>query len=673
MSTKATVASKRPAQESSPAPQARLQELFANETFIFGALLLLITLFAYYPVYQYPFVNFDDPAYVVNNPHIRSGLNWETISWAFTTFYQFNWHPVTWLSHALDVGIFQLQPAGHHVVNMLLHLANVLLLFLMLQRATGHAGRSAMVAGLFAIHPINVESVAWIAERKNLLSMFFFLLGMDAYRWYALAPFERAQTDPSRAWRLAIEAKPDLRRYSLMTLFFALGLMSKPQIITFPFLLLLWDYWPLERIALRQTASSVVFDEKRKAKSGERPSGEERMANREERSFLWLVKEKLPLFAICAASAVVTVVAQKAGGSVASLEKYSLAVRATNAVVSYVRYLAKAFWPTNLAVLYPHPWNPLPVWQVLAAGLVLVGITALVVVARRHRYLPVGWFWFLGALVPMIGIVHVGNQAMADRYAYLPFIGLFIMVCWGASDLVENADLGHTAMVVARMGSVLILLLLMIVNDRQLAYWANSQSLWQHTLAVTDGNYIAQDNLGHALIEEGKPDEALQHFRAALAIYPSDPYSLLVLAKYDQQQGRFQDAIVRYQQMERITPAGPSLAAVLSREGMAYYDMRDDAAAQAALSKAVAMNPQDVQGWIGLGMVAERSGNLTVAIANYKRAIDARPMRISYLMLAKALEQSGDLSGARLAREQANLMPGGQATTETYSGGILQK
>ncbi len=306
---------------------------------------------------------------------------------------------------------------------MVLHIVNVLLLFWVLLTATGFVGRSAMVAALFALHPINVESVAWVAERKNLLSMLFFLLALAAYRWYA--------------------QKPEILRYRLCAFLFVLGLMSKPQVITLPFVLLLWDYWPLQRIAFRpslfafrQKDAPLASDEIQLAKNEQRPSDEAPKAKSEER-FLWLILEKLPLLALSAASAVITVKAQQAGGAIASF-RIPLDIRLANAALSYVRYLVKAFWPSRLAVFYPHPLRYAVGWQALAAFLLLLVITVRVVQARRHRYLLVGWFWFLGTLVPMIGLVQVGTQAMADRYAYLSFVGLYLMICWGVAELAQQ-------------------------------------------------------------------------------------------------------------------------------------------------------------------------------------------------------------------------------------------
>ena len=660
MSSRASAAKKRTAQPAQPAGEA--EPWFRNQRFLLGVLLAAATLIVYWPVRHHPFLNFDDPVYVVNNPHVATGLDWQTVSWAFSSFYQFNWHPLTWLSHALDVQLFQLAPGGHHVMNLLLATANVLLLFWVLAQATGYVGRSAMVAALFALHPVNVESVAWISERKNLLSMFFFLLGMLAYRWYVGTP------SPT-VGKTKAASTPNVSRYLIMTLCFAMGLMSKPQIITFPFLLLLWDYWPLERVAMRSTLFAFRQSDRPRI-SGEEPraKSEWREANGVERSFLWLIKEKIPLFAICAASAVVTIAAQRAGGAMASLQSYPLSVRLTNAIVSYARYLGKAVWPVRLAPLYPHPWQPLPMWQVLSSLLLLLAITAGVIGSRR-RYLLVGWLWFLGALVPMIGIVHVGNQAMADRYAYLPYIGLFIGVCWGVA---EFAGSRHVPIAAMRTVSVTMLLALAVLTYRQLSFWDDNVTLWSHTLAVTNGNYIAHDNLAHLFLSQGKPDEALQHFQAALAIYPSDPNSLLGIALYEQQHGNLDQAIARYEQMAGVTPAGPARAEIFVREGLVYLDMEGKAGARANFEKAVAMDPQNVQGWLGLGVVAERAGDLQTAISEFKHANTVKPLKVTYLLLAKALEEAGDISGAETAREQARLLPKEESTTQTYSGGILQ-
>jgi protein O-mannosyl-transferase len=643
-------AKKRTHKGSQPAAKAGLPTLPGRKTLVLGLLLAVATVAVYFPVTNHPFVNYDDTAYVVNNPHIKAGLDWETISWAFATFYQSNWHPLTWLSHALDVQMFELDPGGHHDTNLLLHVVNVLLLFWMLQKATGYVGRSAMVAGLFALHPINVESVAWVAERKNLLSMLFFLLALGAYRRYVL--------------------EPRAGRYVLVALLFVMGLMAKPQVITFPFVLLLWDYWPLRRMA---TASPDVS------------FGTLTEPFLPVRRFFWLVREKLPLFAICAASAVVTVIAQKKGGAVGSLEYFPLSIRLENAIVSYARYVGKAFWPTRLAPLYPYSLAGLPVWQVITAVLFLLAVSGVVIAGRKRRpYLLVGWLWFMGTLAPMIGLVQVGIQAMADRYAYLSFVGLFIMMCWVVADLhPKTRETGASAPLLDEVGpkqltsfvlggvSVAVLLVLAAQTHRQLGYWNENMALWSHTLRVTGSNFMAEDNLALSLMEQGQLEEAMKHFQAASAIYPSDPISNTQIAVYDHQHGRLQQAVERYDWMISIAPEGPGRAKLFGNRGFVYFDLRDYTHARENFEAAVAMDPGNFRGWIGLGALAQRSGDLSLAIQNYQRANAAKPSEIAYRLLAQALEQSGRKDEAQAAIERAKLLTNNLDASRIVSDGLL--
>jgi len=646
----ASRAKKKTHKDKHPAPKSGSLASSSKRTLLLALLLAVATVVAYFPVSYHPFINFDDPAYVVDNPHIKSGLDWDTIQWASTTFYQFNWHPLTWLSHALDVQMFQLEPGGHHDTNLVLHLGNVLLLFWVLLRATGYMGRSAMVAALFALHPINVESVAWVAQRKNLLSMVFFLLALEAYRRYVI--------------------EPHVGRYVLVALLFVMGVLAKPQVITFPFVLLLWDYWPLRRVLVAGSA-----DPSRTAIAPPRPA----------KSFWWLATEKLPLFAIAAASAVVTVLAQKKGGAVGAWQYFPLSARWGNAIVSYVRYLGSALWPAHLAPFYPHPLTALRLWQVLAALLFLLAVSGLVIAGRRKRpYLLVGWFWFLGTLVPMIGIVQVGVQAMADRYAYLSFVGLFIMVVWGVADIPlvapepsrpvspqDGVRTGRPASVVLLAVSVVVLLVLTVLTRQQLSYWSDNLALWRHTLQVTTRNFLAEDNLALALMQTGQDEEALSHFRTALSIYPSDPVSNLQIAAYDHQHGKLSEALERYTQVMSLARDDISKSELLSNRGLVYLDLRDYANAQKDFDAAIALNAKNSRAWLGLGVLAQRSGDLALAIKAYGRSIEANPSDITCLLLAQALEQSGRNEEAKEARERAKLLTRNLDASRVVSGGLL--
>jgi protein O-mannosyl-transferase len=472
---------------------------------VLSVLLVVATLALYYPVHRYSFVNYDDRDYVYENKPVQSGLSWATVKWAFTTSHAGNWHPLTWLSHALDCQIFGAEPGGPHDVNVLLQGFNVVLLFWVLRRATGFTVRSFMVAALFALHPINVESVAWISERKNILSLMFFLLALGAYRWYA--------------------SRPGVVRYLTVALLFALGLMAKPQIITFPFVLLLWDFWPLQRMFPADGSST----------GDARPA-----AKYPAKSLSWLILEKLPLLAIVAVSAVVTMKVQHG-----ARQWFPRAARVGNALLSYGLYIKKLIWPTGLATLYPHPGASLNWWEASAAGVILLVITLLVIMGR-HRYLPVGWFWFLGTLVPMLGIVQVGQQAMADRYAYVSFLGLFIIICWGTADLAEHVRLPRALLPAVSAAALAILALL---SRRQINYWQSDETLWAHALQVTTRNWVAESELATALAVDGRVQEAVPHFYRALDMNPSDGTANMGIAIYLLQSGDFRDAIPYYQRV----------------------------------------------------------------------------------------------------------------------------
>ena len=568
---------------------AGLYAALGRHPYLLGLLLILLSLALYYPVKSHPFVNYDDNVYVTDNLSVQNGLTWDTVTWAFRTYDAGNWHPLTWLSHALDVELFDVNPAGPHETSMVLHALNAALLFWVLLRATGCAGRSFVVAALFAVHPINVESVVWVAERKTVLSMFFFLPALGAYGWYA--------------------AKPKGARYAAVTALFACGLMAKPQVITFPFVLLLWDYWPLERVAFRgktavrssqesrfavrsslfarNSGSGLLAKSKEQmAKSEQRPSGDEQRAY----SPRQLLIEKLPLFALAAASAAITMKAQRASRAVLSLDVSPLPMRLSNALVSYVKYLRKAFWPTNLAPMYPYPGAGLRAWQVFGALLVLLAITVFVVRHRRRRYLLVGWLWFLGTLVPMIGLVQVGRQAMADRYAYLPLLGIFIMLCWGVSDWAEEKHLPAAFLPAV---SIAVLLGLSVTARRQIGYWGDNVTLWTHTVKVTPPNYVAQDNLGGALMASQRLEEAIVHFRQAAAIHPVDPYSAFNIGFYEHTHGDLRGAIEQYKKAIVLSTSTGLKATAWDNMGRAYRSLGEAGQAQACFEKARELQGQE--------------------------------------------------------------------------------
>jgi protein O-mannosyl-transferase len=603
-----------------------------KRTLLLCLLLTAVVLGSYSPVAHNGFLNYDDDTYITNNPHVRAGLTWATVKWAFTTYDQANWHPLTWLSHALDCQLFGLHPAGPHFVNVLLHAANAVLLFLLLQSATGFRWRSLTVAALFALHPMNVESVAWAAERKNVLSVLFFLLALYAYVWYA--------------------RKPALQRYALVAFSFALSLLCKPQAITFPFLLGLWDYWPLCRIGVPAVVGAARGDKVTKRSSG------------------WLVLEKLPLLLLSAASAVITMKAQNAGGAIKTFSQYSPLLRLEVAVISYVSYMGKALWPSKLVALYPHPTKLYPVWQVGASVLLLLLVTALVLRGRDRRYLAVGWFWFLGTLVPMIGLVQVGAQGMADRYAYIPFVGLFLMVTWLAADSAKAYQLRAAWLAIA---AVCWLLALGTLTYRQVGYWHDIPSFWSRTLALTEDNYIAHDTWGEYLARQGRTEEAVVHFRAALAIRPDDLPANLNLGTYEHGRGNLAAAIERYRMVAQHAADVSLRATAYGNLGSAYRQMGELMKAKQCFDMALQLAPDRPMAMIGLGLIAERNGDPSEAVRQYSRAMALQPTDVGFLLLAHALQQEGrpDEANAileRVGRSSPNLAEA-QATAESLLSG----
>jgi tetratricopeptide (TPR) repeat protein len=570
-------------------------------------LLAVVTLALYNPVNRHPFVNYDDDRYVINNPHVRQGLTADTITWALTSTEQANWHPLTWMSHALDCSLFRLNPAGHHLTSILLHVVNVILLFLLLMWATNRLGPSLFVAALFALHPVNAESVAWVAERKNVLCTMFFFLTLWAYGWYA--------------------RKPHWARYLAVAGLFAAGLASKPMVITLPFVLLLLDYWPLARIR-------GVNEEAGKTSA-----------------LPWsrLVIEKVPLLALSLASAVITMHAQQAGGAIRTTTEVSFGARIATAIWAYAMYLWKMIWPVRLAPLYPHPGDSLAAWQVLVAAAVLVAISAMVWRLRAHRYMLVGWLWFLGTLVPVIGIVQVGEAAMADRYAYIPLIGIFVMIAFGSADWAESKQLGFWPAIPAAA----IVVALAITTHHQIGYWQSNYDLWSHTLAVTQNNFVAENNLGGALILQDREEEAHPHFEAAARINPKDPMSHTNLGIYFQKHGQMREAAMEYETAVNLTSDPGLLAQTYANLGSVQRTLGEDKEAHENFDQSLRFNPNQYNAWFGLGLLAQKQGKLDEAISDLSRSVELQPTAQGYFELGRLLAQARHVPEALDAYQQA--------------------
>jgi protein O-mannosyl-transferase len=584
----------------------------------FGLALLVVVL--YLPALNNGFVNYDDPDYVTHNIRVLQGLNWENVKWAFgTNNPAANWHPLTWLSHMADVQVFGLRPWGHHLINVLLMAADVALLFWFLAVATGKVWSSAAVAAILAVHPLNVEPVAWIAERKQELSLFFLFLTLIVYVWYV--------------------QRPNVARYIAVAVLFALALMSKVMIITLPFVLLLLDYWPLQR-----------FPE-------ENENGE---ANSFWKSRFLRLIEKIPLFFLAAVAGWITVgIHRKEGALTATMP---LSWRLKNVIYSYAVYLWKAVWPTRLAVFYPHPENHLPLWQVVVAALVLIVISGLISKYREKKYLVVGWLWYLGTAFPMIGLVQSGRQGMADRYEDLPLLGIFLAVVWLVADAMNQRKLSPASMAA---GFAAILLPLMFLTHRQIEYWKDSETLFTHAVQVTRNNGLAENNLGAAFMEKGDPASALPHFRAAVQYSPdlgSAHYNLGVILH---RQGQLQEAANQYRLA--IAPAGDTVEAAQAHNnlGVLYLGLNNLTIAKSEFDKAISLNPNEVNSYLARGTVEFQLRAFDNALADFSQAATRAPSPASLYWLGRAEEAKGDFARAKGAYQAALQMAPGMTEART--------
>ena len=549
--------------------------------------LAVVTFAVYLPVHNYEFLHYDDDVYVTNNTEVKSGLSWQGVEWAFTTERGANWHPLTWLSLMLDCQLFGVKSGPMHIVNVLFHVANTILLFLVLARMTKGVWQSVFIAGLFALHPLHVESVAWVAERKDVLSTLFWLLTMLAYARYA--------------------ERPSAGRYVAVLVLFVTGLLAKPMLVTLPFVLLLLDYWPLGRF-FNPRFSTVR-----------------------------LLLEKVPLVVLSAASSVITFIAQREAGSVLSIHTIFFEERVINAIISYISYIGKMFWPVRLAVLYPHPVNRIPAAEALICAAILMLITVLCVYyVRRHKYLFVGWLWYLGTLVPVIGIVQVGSQAMADRYTYIPLIGIFVIITLGAAELLQKMP---SRKIILGVLAGVSLSACAVVTSHQLKYWKDSLTLFEHTLAVTEGNYLMHNNYANVLSGLGRQAEAASHLAEALRFLPNSPEIHNNYGNVLRETGKLDEAIEQYKVALKLNPdftlahyqLGVALAAKGDYEGVIQ---------QYRLYAGTAVDLADIRQ--GLATELAKEGKVDDAVNQFQQAMIVNPDSTEVLSnFGFALAQSG--------------------------------
>ena len=582
--------------------------------FLISLLLITVTFATFSQILNHEFVNYDDDEYVTNNGHVQSGFTRDNLVWAFTTTHASNWHPLTWLSHMVDCSLYGLNPRGHHLTNLLLHIANTLLLFWALRWMTGVVWQSFFVAALFALHPLHIESVAWVAERKDVLSTCFWMITMVTYYRY---------TD-----------SPNVGRYLMVVGVFALGLMAKPMLVTLPFVLLLLDFWPLKRFRISRLP--IIAPEADGGHSKHLPGRGP--------SPLPFLYEKIPFFVLSVASSVVTLVAQHKSGAISSLAHVPITLRISNGLVSYVAYIGKMVWPYKLAVMYPLP-PAIPGWQVVGSTLLLACISVMALrKANQYPYLIVGWLWYLGTLVPVIGLVTVGLQSMADRYTYVPLIGLFIMIAWGIPDLLQGSRHRRFAISIT---AGMVLLGLATCTWWQLGHWKNSVTLFQRSLDLTSGSYVIHNNLGLALAKRGRLDEAMGHYAEALKNNPD----LMAVAEVHNnmgialaKQGRLNEGVVHFSEALKLTPgyakAHNNMGIALAKQGRLNE-------AVFHFSEALKSDPEYAGAHNNLGLVLMSQGNFNESVSHFSEALRLEPYYAeAHSNLGVALEREGKMDEA---------------------------
>ncbi len=577
------------------------------------ALLAVLTVATFWPALNCGFVNLDDNFYVVQNPRVATGLTLDNAAWVFKNAYYGNWAPLTLLSHMLDIQLFGLKPAGHHAINLFLHTLNVLLLFLLLRRMTVTTWPSAIVAALFAVHPTHVESVAWISERKDVLSGLFFMLTLFAYVEYVRIKSEvrnpKSETNPKFEGRAAKQSKPTKNMpgsgyfavnyvcvYLLVLLLFALGLMSKSMLVTLPFVLLLLDYWPLRRMTIVVSRDEQQFDV---------------------RCFLPLAFEKLPFFILTILFTVISSHALKAANAIPSLGNLSIVQIASNAFIAYVRYIGKALWPLHLAAFYPRPeW---PLWLALTSGLAILILSIAAVYLGRYRpYIPVGWFWFLGMLIPVTA-VPLGDHSIADRYTYLSFIGLFIVLAWGAADIASHFHARQSRFI--PIPGLALIVTLAVLSRNQVRYWRTSKDLFEHVIAVSGEGLMVHNDLGVTLLEQGDFPAAEEHFSAAARLEPSNAIARLNLIRVLTAEGKTNEVVTQYSDWLRLKPSD---ATARENLGMLLIQLGRNQEAIEQFETLIRLKP-DAQSYYRLALAELIAGQPEQAINHYQEAIRLKP------------------------------------------------
>jgi tetratricopeptide (TPR) repeat protein len=572
--------------------------------------LVIATLAVYWQLRNYEFVGFDDDVFIIQNSKVQNGLSLESIRWAFSYDNMTYWHPLTWLSYMLDIQFYGMNPGGHHMTNVLLHIVNAILLFIIFNKMSGALWRSAVVAALFALHPLNVESVAWVVERKNVLSTLFWMLTLLTYNYYA--------------------ERPKFYRYVLTLGMFVLGLMAKPMLVTLPFVLLLLDFWPLKRLHFQQL-------------SGNHPKSARflKLKRLKESGIFALFLEKIPFLIFSGISVYLSFLSMRHRALVIAANEISLYHRITNALISYVSYIGKMFWPRNLAVFYPFP-DRMQLWEAAGAFFLLISVSIVVMRSlKKQPYLGVGWLWYLGTLFPVIGLVQAGLwPAMADRFVYVPLVGLFVVMAWGIPDLA--AGWRYKVKGLGTMTAV-VLLILMTTSWLQVRYWKNSVLLFKHAVEVTDNNYIMHNNLGFALTARGRPDEAIKHYKEALRINPDFEQANINIGLALLSQGKFDECVDYYQEVLRVKP---DYAKVHNNLGAVFWRLGKTEEATIHFQEAVLIDPNYAEAHNSLGAALVFKGKNGMAIAHLQEALRLKPdYALAERNLSKAIaaqKQIGD-------------------------------